>query len=153
MTLRTANILLAAGLIALAIFVAVDAQGFSPRAAELPRLLVIVFLVVAIVLLAGNLSPKGPSRVPAYPFRGIPWKIWFGTVAALILLGLGAANIGFYESAFLFLLVTTWIMSSGEPLGVRRMAVPFVYAFLFDALLYAVFARVLHIPTPPGILL
>ena len=153
MNLRTANVLLGLALIALAIFVFLESQSFSDRSAELPHLLSAMFLLVAAILLWANLNPKtGALRARVHPFAGVPWKLWTGTVIALVLLGLGSSYIGFYESAFLFLLVTTWLMSVGEPMGTRRFVAPLLWAVGFDVFLYVTFNMILHIPTPPGIL-
>jgi hypothetical protein len=74
-------------------------------------------------------------------------------VIAFILFGLGADRFGFYESAFVFLVVTTWMMSAGEVNLRRRWLVPILYAVGFDAALYLVFRLILDSPTPPGPLL
>jgi len=74
-------------------------------------------------------------------------------VIAFVLLGLAADRFGFYESAFVFLAVTTWMMSASERSLQRRWLNPVLFAAAFDALLYAVFKLILAIPTPPGPLL
>ncbi len=153
MSLRTLNALLAMGFILLAAYVLGEVQSFAdPRAAEFPRLVSGVFVFVGVVLLASNWrKSSGAAAAHVYPFEGVPWLLWFGVVFTFVLFGLGAATIGFYESAFLFLAVGTWILSAGEPHSPRRYLMPLVFAFAADAFLYVTFGLILRIPTPPGI--
>jgi hypothetical protein len=74
-------------------------------------------------------------------------------VVAFVLLGLAVDHFGFYESAFVFLAVTTRMMSAGETRVRRRWLTPLAFAAGFDAALYLVFKVILEIPTPPGPLL
>jgi putative tricarboxylic transport membrane protein len=153
-SLRAANIFLGVGLIALALFGLVQAQEFSERGALFPHLICGAFIVLGAVLFIGSVRPKtGAAQAPTFPFAGVPWGLWWGVVVAFVLLGLGADRLGFYESAFAFLAVTTWMMSSGGGSLWRRWVVPLLFAGGFDTLLYLVFRVILEIPTPPGPLL
>jgi hypothetical protein len=64
----------------------------------------------------------------------------------------GADIIGFYESAFLFTLIVTWMLSDDVPSPLQRFASSLVFAFGFTAATYVMFALILEIRTPPGIL-
>ncbi len=87
------------------------------------------------------------------PFGGVPWKEWAFLIVALVLLGLGSEAAGFYESAFGFLLVVTWLLSRDQPSWQQRLLAPLVFAVGFDAVLYVAFKVILAIPTPRGLLL
>ncbi|HSB72383.1 MAG TPA: tripartite tricarboxylate transporter permease [Candidatus Methylomirabilis sp.] len=153
-SLRAANIVIGLLLVALALFGLVEAQGFSERGAMLPRLLCGVLMLLGTILAVASLRPRtGVAQARAFPFAGVPWPLWWGAVAAFTLFGLAADRFGFYESAFVFLVVTTWMMSSGVADPRRRWLVPILYAGGFDAALYLVFRLILDIPTPPGPLL
>jgi hypothetical protein len=154
MSMRAANVLLAAGLIGLAVFGLVQAREFSDQGAQLPRLLCGVLIALGVVLLATALHPRsGAGQARVFPFGDVPWRLWWGVVVATVLLGLAADGVGFYESAFVFLAVATCMMSAGEGNWRRRWLTPVLFAAGFDAMLYVVFRLILEIPTPPGALL
>ena len=152
LSLRGANLLLAAGFLALSVYGLLEIREFSDRGALLPRTLFLVLIVLSVILIFVNASPKtGSARL--FPFSGVPWPYWWGLTIAFVLFGLAADRFGFYESAFVFLAVTTWIMSAGVTNPIRRWLIPLAFAVGFDAVLYVVFKLILAIPTPPGPLL
>jgi putative tricarboxylic transport membrane protein len=154
LTMRTANILLSLGLIALVIFGVVESRDFSERAAQLPYLLFGTFILLASIILIANITPKfGAVRLGEYPFADVPWRLCLGASVALVLFGLGADSLGFYETGFLFLVVVTWMMSTGQEHIRRPILSAVLFALGFDVLLYVAFKLVLQIPTPPGLLL
>jgi hypothetical protein len=154
LSLRAANILLAAVFVALSVYGLVDAQEFSDRGALLPRLICWVLIFLSAILLFVNANPKtGVANAHIFPFSDVPWPFWWGVVAAFVLFGLAADRFGFYESAFVFLAVTTWMMSAGVANPIRRWMTSLAFAAGFDALLYVIFRLILAIPTPPGPLL
>jgi NADH:ubiquinone oxidoreductase subunit K len=154
LNLRAANILLAIGFIALSAYGLVEARDFSERGAMLPRLICVVLILLAAILIFVNANPKtGAAQARVFPFSEVPWPLWWGVVVAFVLFGLAADRFGFYESAFVFLAVTTWMMSAGEAGPRRRWLNPVLFAAGFDALLYVIFRLILAIPTPPGPLL
>jgi putative tricarboxylic transport membrane protein len=154
LTLRAANILLATGFVALSVYGLVEAREFSERGALLPRVICVVLILLSALLLFVNTNTKtGVANARLFPFSGVPWLLWLGVLAAFVLFGLAADLFGFYESAFVFLAVTTWIMSAGVANPIRRWLTPLAFAAGFDALLYVIFRLILAIPTPPGLLL
>lgn len=150
-SMRSANIFLSIGLIGLSVSGIVAAQSFSPRAAQLPYLIFCMLILMAAILLYVNVPSKsGKLRASEYPFAKVPWRLCLVSAVALVLFGIGADTLGFYESGFLFLLVLTWMMSIGKPPG-RRLLASALFAISFDVVLYAAFKIILRIPTPPGI--
>lgn len=151
-SLRTLNIGLAAALLGLAAFVANEARSFSEMAAGLPTIVTLAFVLLGGILLVVNTMPRtGARRARVFPFAEVPWGQLLAVAAALVLFGAGADRIGFYESAFVFLVVTTWILSVSDR-GGRRLVVPFAFASGFTVFVYVTFKLVLGIPTPPGLL-
>ena len=105
------------------------------------------------MLFVVNLLPKtGVARGRIYPFSAVPWRLWVGTVGALVVFGLGADRLGFYEAAFLFLVLVAWMMAAGQSRIERPLLTSMAFAAGFDLLLYVAFKLVLRIPTPPGLL-
>jgi len=153
-SLRVANVILGAALVALAIFIHIEANGFSQTGALFPRLVANAFLVLGGVLLVINLNPRtGALRAAAKPFAIVPWRYTLTIIVALLLVAIGADYIGFYESAFLFLMFVYWLLSSDVPSRLRRTAQAVLFACVFTALTYLAFKIVLQIATPPGILI
>ena len=152
--LRVMNIVLGAVLVALGVYIFIASRSFSAIGARFPALVAGAFLVLGGFLLAVNLYPKtGALRAKARPFASVPWRMWLTVVGALVLFALGTDHIGFYESAFLFLFATCWLLSGAEASAVRRLAVSPLFALGVDVFVYAAFKIVLQIPTPPGLIL
>jgi hypothetical protein len=153
-SLRTANLILGGVLLALATFIHLEAGSFSATGALFPRLAANAFLALGGVLLAVNLHPRtGASRGPARPFSGVPWPFTLTIGAALLLLAFGAERIGFYESAFLFLLFVFWLLSGDVPSPLRRIVLAGLFTCIFTTLTYLAFKVVLQIATPHGFLI
>lgn len=154
MSLRVANIIFAVMLIALAIYIRIEARGFSAEGALFPLLVADAFIALGGLLLAINLNPKtGRLRGDSRPFSAVPWRYLLTIVVGLILVALGASRIGFYESSFLFTWFVFWLLSADLTKPLQRIALGAGFAVCFTALAYLAFKIVLGIPTPPGLLL
>lgn len=153
MNQRVCNVLLGVLLLCLSAYVVVESLSFSEQAAQLPRLLAGLFTLLGLILVVTNLHPVlGASAAQIRPFAGVRWRIWLVLVVALVLFGLGAGSIGFYESALVFLLATTWLLNGRETGGARRLIEAATFAVVFDAALYVAFEVVLQVATPRGLL-
>ncbi len=151
--LRTANVALGAVLIALAAYIIYEARSFSPEGAQFPNLVGGAFIVLGGILLGANLHPQiAASRIPVRPFSRVPWRIWTVVVLGLGLFAFAIDLIGFYESAFVFLFVTSWVLSGGEETSGRRLANAAAFSALFAAIVFIAFKLVLKIPTPAGLI-
>lgn len=151
--LRTANFGLGAVLIALAVYIFSEARAFTEAGAQFPNLVAGAFITFGGILLVVNLNPRtGALRAGIRPYSSVPWRIWISVVAALALFALGADLIGFYESAFLFLFFTSWLLSGDEVSPTRRIGVAAAFAAVFAAAVFLAFRIVLGIPTPPGLI-
>ena len=154
LSLRSANLLLSIAFLTLAVYGLLEIREFSDRGALLPRAICLVLILLSAILFFVNANPKtSAANARLFPFSGVPWSYWLGITIAFILFGVAADRFGFYESAFAFLAVTTWIMSAGETNPIRRWLFPLLFAVGFDAVLYVAFKLILAIPTPPGVLL
>ena len=152
-SMRAANLSLAAVLAALAFFGLVEAAGLSRMGALFPTMISGALLVLAGALAA--MSARGPlaRRAAAIrPFCGVPWRNVLGLMAGLALLALGASRIGFYESAFLFLLLTFFMLSGSSRSQAKRLLGSAAYACGFVLFTYVAFKLVLGINTPRGLL-
>ena len=153
-SLRMANIILGAVLIALAIFIRIEARSFSAEGALFPLLVADTFIGLGGLLLAINVNPKtGIWRADSRPFSIVPWRYLLTIAVGLMLVAVGASYIGFYELAFLFTLFVFWLLSADVTKPLQRIAMATGFAFGFTGLTYLAFKIVLQIPTPPGLLL
>ncbi|MCP5156639.1 MAG: tripartite tricarboxylate transporter permease [Ectothiorhodospiraceae bacterium] len=152
-SLRAANIGLGVLLLGLAVFALSESRAMSDLGARFPILVSVVFIALAVLLLAVNLHPAtGRSRAGVHPFRPVPWGNWCFVVVALVLMALGASWVGFYEAALVFLLVVAWKLDASSGSWRQRLRAAALFALGYDAIIYLAFKVVLEIPTPPGLL-
>jgi hypothetical protein len=153
-SLRTANVVLGTVLLALAAYILYGARTFTPEGAQFPNLVGGAFIVLGGILLGVNLHPRtAVSQIQARPFAGVPWQISTVTVVALALFAFAIDLVGFYESAFVFLFGTSWLLSAGEGSPRRRLIGAAVFAAIFVTIVFGAFKLVLKIPTPPGVVI
>jgi hypothetical protein len=151
--LRTANVILGAVLIVLAGYIIYGAQAFTPEGAQFPNLVGGAFAVFGSILLAANLHPRtAASQMQIQPFATVPWRIWTIVVGALTLFAIAIDQIGFYEAAFIFLFVITWLLSVNVESPQRRLVGATVFAAIFVTLVFIAFKLILKIPTPVGLI-
>lgn len=152
-SLRTANVVLGTVLLALAAYVLYEARTFTPQGAQFPNLVGGAFIVLGGILLAVNLHPRtAVSRMRARPFARVPWRTWTITVAALAVFAFAIDLTGFYEAAFVFLFVVSWLLSAGAGSPRRRLAGAAAFAAIFVTIVFVAFKLILKIPTPAGLI-
>jgi hypothetical protein len=152
MSLRVANLVTAACVLALAAYLFLESRTFGERSALLPTILAVVLGLLAAVLFASNLRRDAVVEGAA-PFSDVPWVLWTFSVVLLFAFGVGTMFIGFYESAFVFIALVTFAMSSEQGWSPRTAVVSVAYSVAFTALLFIAFKVILRIATPPGILI
>jgi hypothetical protein len=140
-------------LLALGGYIRFEAADFSEMGARFPALVGYGFLLLGAILLALNLPRGALLHGGARPFAGVPWRIWGTVVAALALFGYAVGVIGFYESAFLFVLFVYWLLAPAAEPQAKRLLGAVLFAAPFIAAVYLAFRVVLEIPTPRGLIL
>ena len=155
MTLRKANLIFAVLLIAFAVWVISNSFTFrDPRTGQIPLLLATLLLLSAGAILVLNLVPRtGRLAEQERPFLSFPWIRWIMAAGLLGLYGFGTVAIGFYESGFLFLTLTSFMLSAGEASPGKRLLACAIFGLAATAVLYVAFSVILGIPLPSGILL
>jgi putative tricarboxylic transport membrane protein len=152
-SLRTANVCLGTTLLALAAYIIYEARTFTPQGAQFPNLVGGAFIVLGGILLVANLHPRlAESRIRVRPFAAVPWRIWIVCVAALALFAFAIDIAGFYESAFVFLFVSSWLLSADEASPKRRLIGSTAFAAAFVTIVFVAFKLILKIPTPAGLI-
>jgi hypothetical protein len=152
-SMRIMNLVLGLFLLALGGYILAGASDFSEMGARFPLLVAWGFLVLGAILLAMNLAPKAAIAASSRPFSDVPWRLWGTVVGALVLFGFAVDVIGFYESAFLFVLFTSWLLAPEGSSQARRLAGAAVFAAPFTVAVYVAFRLVLEIPTPRGLII
>jgi len=151
-TMRVMNLLLGLLLLALGGYILFQASGFSEMGARFPLLVGYGFLLLAVILLVMNLVPKAAIVASSRPFAEVPWRTWGTVVGALALFGFAVDVVGFYESSFLFVLFTYWLLAPRGQSQARRLTTAAVFAAPFTIAVYIAFRLVLEIPTPHGLI-
>ena len=152
-SMRVMNLVLGLSLIALAGYIFYEASDFSEMGARFPLLVAYGLLALGAILLVMNLPSKAAIIARSRPFVDVPWRIWATVVGALALFGFAVDVIGFYESAFLFVLFTYWLLAPEGLSQVRRLTNAAVFAAPFTVAVYVAFRLVLEIPTPRGLII
>jgi putative tricarboxylic transport membrane protein len=152
-SMRVMNLVLGLSLIALAGYIFYEASDFSEMGARFPLLVAYGLLALGVILLVMNLPSKAAIIARSRPFVDVPWRIWATVVGALALFGFAVDVIGFYESAFLFVLFTYWLLAPDGLSQVRRLTNAAVFAAPFTVAVYVAFRLVLEIPTPRGLII
>ena len=152
-SMRVMNLVLGLSLIALAGYIFYEASDFSEMGARFPLLVAYGLLALGAILLVMNLPSKAAIIARSRPFVDVPWRIWATVVGALALFGFAVDVIGFYESAFLFVLFTYWLLAPDGLSQVRRLTNAAVFAAPFTVAVYVAFRLVLEIPTPRGLII
>lgn len=139
----------------------------EPAAASFPRVVIIImgFLGLMVLIQTVTIKQKGerqvlqsdsvanPEKVPKD--SGNVKKYPFGTVAGCFLLivvyFVVMERLGFYLSAFLFFIAATFILGRKD-LTLHKSIVRIGIAFIFTAVLFVLFNRLLVVQTPKGLL-
>lgn len=136
-----------------------------PRAAVFPRVVILIMGFLALALLLQNLlirrkvqkemvrNPKIDQGNQAQdPGSIFPWKKVISCFGLILLYFIVMESLGFYVSAFLFFLVIVLFLGE-EKMTLKKAGGRVGVAFLFTAVLYVLFAVILLVQTPRGILI
>lgn len=152
-SLRSANIAFSTILLLLAAYIVFEARDFTAAGAQFPLLVASAFVVFGGILLGVNLHPRSAATLGRIrPFAAVPWRNWASIVGALVILTLTIDLAGFYESAFLFLLASSWILTPNSESRAKRLAQATAFAAIFVTIVFVAFKLILKIPTPVGLI-
>lgn len=153
MSLRKANITLSAILILFSGWVIYESQGFrDPRTGQIPSVLAGIIILMSVAILVMNLlPPKGSHIDEERPYGDVQWGKWAATAGLLALYGFGLRQIGFYESAFLFLTAVSFLMTGDKSNIGRTIIKSFIFGLVGTVVLYLLFDIILSIPTARGL--
>lgn len=134
----------------------------DPRAATFPRVLIIIMAGLSLALLMQSLLLRGGSARATLQGSSVedkknrasamsyPWVKVIFTFMLVIVYFWVMEIIGFYFSAFLFMIAVTFTLGRKD-LGLKKGAVRVGIAFVFMAVLYVLFSKILLVQTPQGL--
>ena len=137
----------------------------DPRAATFPRVIILVMGVLSMALLVqsvmfkqkkerpplqGTSVSENRDQVDAASGKRFPLGPVFLCFALIVIYFAVMEWFGFYFSAFLFFVVATFVLGK-EELTLRKGGVRVGIAFIFTAVLFVLFNKLLFVQTPKGI--
>jgi hypothetical protein len=136
----------------------------DPRAATFPRVVIVIMGVLSVALLLQSVFVRRKKSRPVLQLTSVEDKGEKNSVAVknkfpfaqvflcfiLIIIYFAVMEwLGFYVSAFLFFVVTTFVLG-GKGLTLRKGGLKVVVAFIFTAILFVLFNKLLFVQTPKG---
>lgn len=139
----------------------------EPAAASFPRVVIIIMGFLGLMVLIQTVIIKQRSERPVLQSdrvanqekvpkdSGVVKKFPFGTVVGCFLLVVVylvvMEKLGFYLSAFLFFVAATFILGRKD-LTLQKSVLRIGIAFIFTAVLFVLFNKLLVVQTPKGLL-
>ncbi|HET8614081.1 MAG TPA: tripartite tricarboxylate transporter TctB family protein, partial [Actinomycetales bacterium] len=152
-SLRTSNIIVSIGVIALAVFVMVQASGWLERARQLPVVVSIMLILLSVLLLVMNVIPRlGASRTTVFPFEGVPWLKWSILVGGLLLVAFVQKQVGLLESLLVYMAVVTYVLCDPRKSLALKLRQAVVCSVVLAVAMHLAFERLLDVPLPSGLI-
>ena len=121
----------------------------DPRAANFPRVIIIIMGILSALLLLQSIFLKQPKSSEG---AGFPFGRFFICFFMIIVYFIFMETLGFYLSAFLFFIAVTFILGSAD-LTARKAVIRVAIGFVFTGILFLLFKVLLAVQTPKGLLL
>jgi len=139
----------------------------EPAAASFPRVVIVLMGCLGLVLIIqtalarkgharpvlqsnhvedSGKTPKDSGTAKRFPFRTL--VVCFALIVVYFVV---MEKLGFYISAFLFFIILTFVLGRKD-LTLHKGAVRIGIAFIFTAILYVLFNKLLVVQTPKGLL-
>ena len=121
----------------------------DPRAANFPKVIIIIMGVLSALLLLQSLVLKQPKSNQG---AGFPFGRFLICFFMIIIYFIFMETLGFYLSAFLFFVLVTCILGSSD-LTARTAVMRVIVGFVFTGILFLLFNVLLAVQTPKGLLM
>ncbi len=121
----------------------------DPRAANFPKVIIIIMGVLAALLLLQSLILRQPKSNQG---AGFPFSRFLICFFMIIIYFIFMETLGFYLSAFLFFVLVTCILGSSD-LTARTAIMRVIVGFVFTGILFLLFNVLLAVQTPKGLLM
>ena len=121
----------------------------DPRAANFPKVIIIIMGVLSTLLLLQSLILKQPKSSQG---AGFPLGRFLICFFMIIIYFIFMETLGFYLSAFLFFVLVTCILGSAD-LTARTAVMRVIVGVVFTGILFLLFNVLLAVQTPKGVLM
>ena len=121
----------------------------DPRAANFPKVIIIIMGVLSTLLLLQSLILKQPKSSQG---AGFPFGRFLICFFMIIIYFIFMETLGFYLSAFLFFVLVTCILGSSD-LTARTAVMRVIVGVVFTGILFLLFNVLLAVQTPKGVLM
>ncbi len=121
----------------------------DPRAANFPKVIIIIMGVLSALLLLQSVFLKQPNNAQG---AGFPFGRFLLCFFMIIVYFIFMEALGFYLSAFLFFVLVTCILGSAD-LTARTAAMRVFVGVVFTGILFLLFSVLLAVQTPKGLLM
>ena len=118
----------------------------DPRAANFPKVIIIIMGVLSTLLLLQSLILKQPKSSQG---AGFPFGRFLICFFMIIIYFIFMETLGFYLSAFLFFVLVTCILGSSD-LTARTAVMRVIVGVVFTGILFLLFNVLLAVQTPKG---
>lgn len=138
----------------------------EPAAASFPRVVIIIMGCLGLVLLIQTIITKQRGERPVLQSdrvankektkknsdaaKGFPFATVIGCFFLIVVYFVVMEELGFYVSAFLFFIIVTFIFGRKD-LTLRKGVMRIGTAFIFTAILFVLFNKLLLVQTPKGL--
>jgi hypothetical protein len=139
----------------------------EPAAASFPRVVIILMGCLGLVLIfqttvakqrrerpvlkSNHVSDSGKAPKDSGTPKGFPFGTLVVCFALIVVYFVVMEKLGFYVSAFLFFIIVTFVLGRKD-LTLHTGAVRIGIAFIFTAILFVLFNKLLVVQTPRGLL-
>jgi hypothetical protein len=121
----------------------------DPRAANFPKVIIIIMGVLSALLLLQSLFLGQPKSSQG---AGFPFGRFLICFFMIIIYFIFMETLGFYLSAFLFFVLVTCILGSSD-LTARTAVMRVIVGVVFTGILFLLFNVLLAVQTPKGVLM
>jgi len=121
----------------------------DPRAANFPKVIIIIMGVLSALLLLQSLFLGQPKSSQG---AGFPFGRFLICFFMIIIYFIFMETLGFYLSAFLFFVLVTCILGSAD-LTARTAVMRVIVGVVFTGILFLLFNVLLAVQTPKGVLM
>lgn len=136
----------------LGVYIVNAADGLNAEAALFPRCLGVTLCLLSALLGAGAvLGANGSSNETVCPWSDFPLLKMVMAVVVFVAYVACITTLGFYTATVIFLLVLPPLLQGRLPAPIEMGRIV-TYALAFTGVLYLMFAHVLLVPTPKGLL-
>jgi putative tricarboxylic transport membrane protein len=151
--LRTTNLLVAFGSIALGAWIWWQTTNWLPRAGQLPKVVAVILVILGALMLVLNLVPRfGAKRTRSHPFEGVPWIKWVLVVVGLLVVSFTMEYVGMLEALCVYMFAVVLILTDrSKPLR-QTLLQAAACAVVVTIAMYLGFVVGLNVSLPTGLI-